>query len=91
MKNNRLTLLSRGFLQTLVCCCLVFFAGQQMAAQGGKEEKDANPRKGNVFVYPVKLTEKDKLVDGPGEKASVIQIRPSFGLRSLTWQSSLSD
>jgi len=30
----------------------------------GQEEKDASKRGANVFVYPAKLTSKDKLTDG---------------------------
>lgn len=79
MGNNRLATLFRG-LFCLAFLCLLCLAGQQLIAQGTKDgkdekEKDAKPAKANVFTYPEKLTARDKLVDGPAEKASEIEIK----------------
>src|SRR5262245_36017969 len=53
------------FLGSLVMICVVGLAATQLAAQGDKIR--IRP-KTNVFVYPEKLTEKDKLTDGAGAK-----------------------
>jgi hypothetical protein len=52
----------------LVSICLVCFVGQHLAAD---EEKETVPPKANVFVYPDKLTEKDRLTDGPGRTIDI--------------------
>jgi hypothetical protein len=70
MSSNRWGTWSRGFLVALASIGLVCLAGHHLPAQ---REKDTRPPKTNVFVYPEKLTEKDKLVDGPSGR--VIEIK----------------
>jgi hypothetical protein len=60
MRKYRLRLLG-----SLVMICVVGLAATQLAAQG---DRVGIKSKTNVFVYPEKLTEKDKLTDGAGAK-----------------------
>lgn len=54
-----------------------------LTAQG---DRDTTPPKTNVFVHPEKLTEKDKLVDGPGDR--VIEIKSET---TLVWVDLMPD
>ena len=58
-------------------------SAQDLRAQG---ELDTIPPRTNVFVYPDKLTEKDKLVDGPGD--NVIEIKADT---TLIWVDLMPD
>jgi hypothetical protein len=50
-------------LATFVFCCLVVLAVQSLSGQDDK----GPPSKAKVYVYPKKLTAKDKLSFGPGK------------------------
>jgi hypothetical protein len=51
----------------LALCCLVLVAVQPLSGQGDKGEKGLRS-KAKVYVYPKKLTAKDKLSFGPGKE-----------------------
>ena len=54
-------------LATLALCCLVVLGVQSLSGQGDK----GSPRKAKVYVYPKKLTAKDKLSFGPDKDQKV--------------------
>ncbi len=70
MKKHRLV----AGLAVIAICCLVVIAVQPLSGQGDKGEKGP-PSKAKVYVYPKKVTAKDKLAFGPGKDGKEIPIK----------------
>lgn len=79
MTDERIRTVRRLLVAATAAICLAAFGSPHATAADGK---DAPAKKANVFVYPEKLTAKDKLVDGPAGAATEIPIK---GETTLIW------
>jgi hypothetical protein len=61
-------------LAVVAFCCLVLVAVQPLAGQGDKGEQGPTS-KAKIYVYPKKVTAKDKLSFGPGKDGKEIPIK----------------